>query len=111
MDTIYYRLNAARITAEGDQKVSGGEGTCYAVLPRRTRPVPEEGKVLDFAACRRRLLAEEETHAPAEPVLPEEAEKAPAPRRGLSPWLLADLCASVAVVGFAALAAFGVLLG
>lgn len=105
METIYYRLNAARITVDGDRKVSGGEGVCYAVLPRKTAPAPAEGKVLDFAAYRRALEPEEDIPVAEEPV------EAPAPRRALSPWLLADLLASAAVVGFTALAAFGVLLG
>lgn len=105
METIYYRLNAARITVDGDRKVSGGEGVCYAVLPKKAVPAPAEGKVLDFEACRR-ALEPEEIPAAEEP----EPEEAPAPRRALSPWILADLLASAAVVGFTALAAFGVLL-
>ena len=105
METIYYRLNAARITVDGDRKVSGGEGVRCVVLPKKAAPAPAEGKVLDFEACRRALRPEEDIPAAEEP------EEAPAPRRTLSPWLLADLLASAAVVGFAALAAFGVLLG
>lgn len=101
METIYYRLNAARITVDGDRKVSGGEGVCYAVLPKK--PAPAEGKVLDFEAYRRALEPEAEVPMAEEPV--------ETPRRPLSPWLLADLAASAAVVGFTALAAFGVLLG
>lgn len=105
METIYYRLNAARITVDGDRKVSGGEGVCYAVLPKKPAPAPAEGKVLDFEACRRALELEEDISTAEEP------EEAPAPRRTLSPWILADLLASAAVVGFTALAALGVLLG
>lgn len=107
METIYYHLNAARITVERDRKVSGGEGVRCVVLPQKARPVPAEGKVLDFEAYRRALEPErvplaEET---AEP------EEAPAPRRSLSPWVLVDVCASAAVVLCTALAALGVLLG
>lgn len=105
METIYYRLNATRITVDGGRKVSGGEGVCYAVLPKKAVPAPEQGKVLDFEAYRRALKPEET--APAET----EAEEPAAPRKSLSPWLLADLCASAAVVGFTALAALGVFLG
>lgn len=109
METIYYRLNAARITVDGGRKVSGGEGVCYAVLPKKAAPAPEQGNVLDFEAYRRALKPEEA--APAETEAEAEAEEPAAPRKSLSPWLLADLCASAAVVGFTALAALGVLLG
>ena len=109
METIYYRLNAARITVDGGRKVSGGEGVCYAVLPKKAIPAPEQGKVLDFEAYRRALKPEEA--APAETETEAEAEAPAAPRKSLSPWLLADLCASAAVVGFTALAALGVFLG
>lgn len=107
METIYYRLNATRITVDGGWKVSGGEGVCYAVLPKKAVPAPEQGKVLDFEAYRRALKPEEAAPAEAEA----EAEEPAAPRKSLSPWLLADLCASAAVVGFTALAALGVFLG
>ena len=109
METIYYRLNATRITVDGGRKVSGGEGVCYAVLPKKAVPAPEQGKVLDFEAYRRALKPEEA--APAETETEAEAEAPAAPRKSLSPWLLADLCASAAVVGFTALAALGVFLG
>jgi len=108
METIYYRLNAARITVDGDRKVSGGEGVCYAVLPKKAAPAPAQGKILDFEAYRRALEPEE---VPAVQTAEEEEEEAPAPKRTLSPWLLADVCASAAVVVFTALAALGVFLG
>lgn len=107
METIYYRLNATRITVDGGRKVSGGEGVCYAVLPKKAVPAPEQGKVLDFEAYRRALKPEDATPAEAEA----EAEEPAALRKSLSPWLLADLCTSAAVVGFTALAALGVFLG
>ena len=107
METIYYRLNAARITVERDRKVSGGEEVRCVVLPKKARPVPAEGKVLDFEAYRRALEPEEVSlvEEAAEP------EEAPVSRRSLSPWILADVCASAAVVLCTALAALGVLLG
>ena len=107
METIYYRLNAARITVEGDRKVSGGEEVRCVVLPKKVKPAPAEGKVLDFEAYRRAL--EPEAVSPVEEDA--EPEEAPAPKRSLSPWILADVCASAAVVLCTALAALGVLLG
>ena len=77
------------------------------MLPKKAGPAPEQGKVLDFEAYRRALKPEEAAPAEAEA----EAEEPAAPRKSLSPWLLADLCASAAVVGFTALAALGVFLG
>ena len=106
METIYYQLNTTRITRTGDRKVSGGEEICYAVLPRKASPAPAEGKVLDFEAYRRAL---QEEATPMEEEAPEEAA-VPA-KKGPSPWLIADLCATGAVVLCTALAAFGVLLG
>lgn len=104
METIYYRLNAAHITVDGDRKVSGGESVRCVVLPKKSRPAPAEGKVLDFDAYRRAL---------AENTLPAAAEDEPepaAPKGRLSFWLLAEIGASAAVVGFTALAALGVFL-
>ena len=80
METIYYRLNATRITVDGGRKVSGGEGVCYAVLPKKAVPAPEQGKVLDFEAYRRALKPEEAAPAEAEA----EAEEPAAPRKSLS---------------------------
>ena len=55
METIYYHLNATRITQGGNRKVSGGEELRCVVLPKKVRPAPAEGKVLDFAAYRQAL--------------------------------------------------------
>lgn len=109
METIYYSLNAARITAGGDRKASGGEGVRCVVLPRTARP-GSAGKVLDFAACRQALEARE---APGpEPAANQARAVSAAPRaarRGRG-WAAADLCASVAIVACTAVAALGVLL-
>lgn len=106
METIYYRLNAARVTRGGNRKVAGGEEVRCVVLPKKARPAPAEGKVLDFEACRRAL---EPGSAPlAEAPQPEEVR--PASGRRLSPWLLAEVGASAAVVLCTALTALGVLL-
>lgn len=104
MDTIYYRLNAARITVDGDRKVSGGASVRCVVVPKKSRPAPVKGNVLDFDAYRR-TLAEDALPAAAED------ESAPAAPKGrLSLWLLAEIGSSAAVVGFTALAALGVFL-
>ena len=108
METIYYQLNTARITLDGGRKVSGGETVRCVVLPKKVRTAPAEGKVLDFAAYRRAMEPEAALPETAED---EVVEAAPAREKGLSPWLLADLCATAAVVLCTALAAFGVLLG
>ena len=55
METIYYRLNAARITVEGDRKVSGGEEVRCVVLPKKVKPAPAEGKVLDENKAERHI--------------------------------------------------------
>ena len=65
METIYYSLDAKRLTVCGeaaDRRASGGQETvCYAFVPRPRRPVmPAGGKVVDFTAYRqaaRRTLA------------------------------------------------------
>lgn len=113
METIYYHLNAARITFGGARKVSGGEGLRCVVLPRQTAPAPAAGTVLDFAACRRAL--EERAAAQTPPARRTQAdpraEGSASCQARRSLWLAADLCASAAVVFFTALAALGVLLG
>lgn len=106
METIYYHLNAARITRGGSRKVSGGEELRCVVLPKKAAPAPAEGKVLDFTAYRRALEPEEA--APAEEP---QREETPAPKGRLSPWLLVEIGASAAVVLCTALTALGVLLG
>lgn len=57
METIYYSLDAKRLTVCGeaaDRRASGGQETvCYAFVPRPRRPVmPAGGKVVDFTAYR-----------------------------------------------------------
>ncbi|WP_297213935.1 hypothetical protein [uncultured Flavonifractor sp.] len=119
METIYYHLNAARITSGGARKVSGGEGLRCVVLPRQTAPAPAAGTVLDFAACRRALEERAAAQTPparrtqADPRVEAEprAEGSASCQARRSLWLAADLCASAAVVFFTALAALGVLLG
>lgn len=58
METIYYSLDAKRLTVCGEaagRRASGGQETvCYAFVPRPRRPVmPAGGKVVDFTAYRR----------------------------------------------------------
>ena len=57
METIYYSLDAKRLTVCGEaagRRASGGQETvCYAFVPRPRRPVtPAGGKVVDFTAYR-----------------------------------------------------------
>ena len=108
METIYYRLNAARVTA-GARKASGGECVRCVVLPRAARPAGA-GKVISFDAYRQ---AHAEGPGPEAVCPPAAGEEAPARRSGRrrgSRWAAADLCASVAVVACTAVAALGVLL-
>lgn len=97
METIYYSLDAKRLTVCGEaagRRASGGQETvCYAFVPRPRRPVmPAGGKVVDFTAYRQ--AAHPEEYAPRE-----EAPGRPRPvqrRRTLA--LTVDLAATGAVV-------------
>ena len=69
METIYYSLDAKRLTVCGEaagRRASGGQETvCYAFVPRPRRPVtPAGGKVVDFTAYRQ--AAHPEEYAPRE---------------------------------------------
>ena len=71
METIYYSLDAKRLTVCGEaagRRASGGQETvCYAFVPRPRRPVmPAGGKVVDFTAYRQ--AAHPEEYAPREEV-------------------------------------------
>ena len=64
METIYYSLDAKRLTVCGEaagRRASGGQETvCYAFVPRPRRPVmPAGGKVVDFTAYRQAAHPEE----------------------------------------------------
>ena len=109
METIYYHLNATRITQGGNRKVSGGEELRCVVLHKKVRPATAEGKVLDFTAYRQAL--EPESAPPAEE-LPRQTRQTeePVPKGRPSPWLVAEVCASAAVVLCTVLTALGVLL-
>lgn len=109
METIYYHLNATRITQGGNRKVSGGEELRCVVLPKKVRPAPAEGKVLDFTAYRQALEPES---APPTEELPRQTRQTeePVPKGRPSPWLVAEVCASAAVVLCTVLTALGVLL-
>ena len=76
METIYYRLDARRLTvyhmASGEAAPAPRDMLYLRPQPKAPRP---EGKVLDFDACRRALAGEPEE----EPVPAGEA------REGLSP--------------------------
>ena len=73
METIYYSLDAKRLTVCGEaagRRASGGQETvCYAFVPRPRRPVmPAGGKVVDFTAYRQ--AAHPEEYAPRAPAGP-----------------------------------------
>ena len=97
METIYYSLDAKRLTvcaAARGQRASGGQETvCYAFLPRRSAPAARSaagGKVVDINAYRRSIQ-------PAEPAPPAPADRPRAPRRQRL-LLAAELAATGAVV-------------
>lgn len=106
METIYYYLNAARVTRGGSRKVSGGEELRCVVLPRTVRSAPADGKILDLTAYRQAL---EPQSAPPAEEMPRQGE-ATAPKGRPSPWLVTEVCASAAVVLCTALTALGMLL-
>ena len=71
METIYYSLDAKRLTVCGeaaDRRASGGQETvCYAFVPRPRRPVmPAGGKVVDFTAYRPAPAGPAAAHAGAD---------------------------------------------
>ena len=92
METIYYSLDAKRLTVCGEaagRRASGGQET----VPRPRRPVmPAGGKVVDFTAYRQ--AAHPEEYAPRE-----EVPGRPRPvRRRRTLALTVDLAATGAVV-------------
>lgn len=97
METIYYSLDAKRLTVCGEaagRRASGGQETvCYAFVSRPRRPVmPAGGKVVDFTAYRQ--AAHPEEYAPRE-----EVPGRPRPvRRRRTLALTVDLAATGAVV-------------
>lgn len=96
MKTVYCYLDARRV--EASRSACGGEDAPRRyVLPRRQEAAcgGRRDNVLDFAACRRAMSAEE---PPAE-----ELKRAPAHK---TRWigLALDACATAAIVAFTALA-------
>ena len=92
METIYYSLDAKRLTVCGEaagRRASGGQETvCYAFVPRPRRPVmPAGGKVVDFTAYRQEYAPREEVPGRPRPV-----------RRRRTLALTVDLAATGAVV-------------
>ena len=70
METIYYRLDAKRLTcsaADAEKQASGGAPVCYAFVPR-TRPARgRTGVVVDFEAYRARMQQQTPTAQTALP--------------------------------------------
>ncbi len=100
METMYVTLDAKRLTlcaqAEGRRACGGQETVCYAVAPRKKRARPA-GKVVEFEPYRRAAVGlPAETAAEADPV--PQGEDSPAGHGRMPFLLLADLCASGAVV-------------
>ena len=100
METIYYSLDAKRLTicadAQGCRASGGTESVCYAFVPRRVSTQrPAQAKVVNIADYRGagKTSAAEEREAPSSP-------EAPLPRRrGLSFGLMLDLAVSAAILG------------
>ena len=98
METIYYSLDAKRLTLCGEaagRKASGGQETvCYAFVPHRKQESHKQGVVLDFDACRRALEGREPEPAG------KEQRSAPEKRfrRGRRLELAAELFATAAIV-------------
>lgn len=107
METVFYYPNVREVAV--GQPENGGSTVCYVLSARRKpRPLPEGAdRVLDFEACRRALAGAPE----GEPGETEETRRErPARRRiggreeRLLRWLglALDLCATAAIVVFAA---------
>ena len=90
MDTTYYHLNARRL------KVSGGAD----LLSVSCAPAPSAGgmpgQLLDFEACRNKLLFQEKADEPVEVLTPRKRSGG-AKRRSLLSWGL-ETCATVCVI-------------
>lgn len=111
METIYYRLDARRLTvyhmASGEAAPAPRDMLFLRTQPTAPRP---EGKVLDFDACRRALAGEVEEEAlPGSAgdgdISPAGQEAAPASSRARGARrlrLALDVAASLAVVVMAA---------
>lgn len=116
METIFVTLDARQITARGAQsrqKICVGQETvCQSAPPRRTSSAAQEGKVLDFEACRQ-VLAEKarEPEAPPTPAEPEPEREPVPPRRRWDLALAADITASVGVLAVLAAVAARFFLG
>ena len=103
METIYYNIDAKRLTvsvsAEGQRACGGQDTVCYAFVPSRGRRLPERGgnNVVDFTAYRQKRM-----NPPVEETLPEEEpDEAPESRPVVRRWKLLDLCTSAAVAAAA----------
>lgn len=97
METIYYTLDARRLTLQGSSQgrraSGGGETICYAVAPRRPAARRDGGTVINLADYRQPQPSEE-TEAPEHSG--EDTTQRPQARHRLS--LAVDLLASCAVV-------------
>lgn len=115
METIFVTLDARQITARGAQsrqKICVGQETvCQSAPPRRISSA-QEGKVLDFEACRQALAEKaRELEAPPTPAEPEPEREPVLPRRRWDLALAADITASVGVLAVLAAVAARFFLG
>ena len=98
METIYYNLDARRLT---EYDMASGEGAARArqrlYLRRQTQAPAGGGVVLNLADYRRSAGAAEEV-SPAEEVLPQARAEHAKPPRGRRAALALEFCASAAVV-------------
>ena len=101
METIYYNLDARKLTVYGMASGGSAPRPCLC-LDRRERPSGTEGVVLDMEAYRRRRAGEEAPSEASQPEAPACAEERPARRANRRTGLLLDLCASLAIVVMAA---------
>jgi len=107
METVYYHLNARRIAV--GELASGGEAYRYAFIPqKKARPLPPAAdNVLDFQAYRAKLASAgpdlPEAPEDREPAAPARPARRPADRFGLLSLAL-EVCATAAIVVFAAIA-------
>lgn len=109
METIYYTLDARRVTCCGMASGEALPRRSYAVLRREVAPrTGERGKVVDFTAYRQAMVAHEDANIMDVHKAPEAAKPMPA-GKGSRTVLLLELIATAAVIAMAAAVIFAFL--